>query len=614
LDYKEQLIMGLKTKLFAILALLTIGSNAQNLILAKAFYKKAQQEYSNKNYLKVFKLIEKTKENLGGETNPEITYLEAKSHYNNDINVATAKKLLLQFLEKADPSDSRIDEISSLIVDIETSDKIDKRGNFINLTNRNGIKTSYYSTGEREWVQNYVKGVKNGTIARYNKNGFLIQYGNQKNGYVQGFYQWMNDDGSLRQTNYYDSRGKKTGTEKRYTYAKSVKKSRENKILQYVYTYTSNKKNGVYKYYYKNKLRTLGNYKNDKFEGKFTTYHPGTDKISSTYTYNCTPCYDSKKNSYYEGAYTQYYENGNLKAEKNYSKGKLYGKQKYYYDNGNLKLWEHLNTAGNLYGERAYYYKSNGKRGQNISYEDGKAIKLIEQVDVNGKRLKISKLKKGKGYIKRINDEGVLIYEATYIDGYLDGQEKTYNDERILIQKAIYAGGSLNGKEYIYYDNGNINHITTYEKGIRIGIKKYYNKFDGSIESTYDYSKKTYFTNRLSKQTKELNKLLTDNKSIDVILNYCKRKNPIGRDYYLSEAALNTFGYKLIKSDKNEDALKIFKLNIGFYPKSSNTYDSYGECLAKLGRNKEAIEAYQKALKLDPNKESARKMLARLLN
>lgn len=604
--------MRLKTKLFAILALLTIGSNAQNLILAKAFYKKAQQEYSNKNYPKVFKLIAKTKENLGGETNPEITYLEAKSHYNNDLNVATAKKLLLQFLEKADPSDSRIDEISSLIVDIETSDKIDKYGNFKDLTNRNGEKTSYYKSGEREWVQNYVKGVKNGIIKRYNKNGYLIQYGEQKNGYVQGFYQWMNDDGSLRQTNYYDSSAKKTGTEKRYTYAKSVKRSRENKILQYVYTYTSGKKNGVYKYYYKGKLSTLGNYKSDKRSGKFTNYHTDSDVISSIYTYNCTPCYDSKKLSYLEGVYTQYYKNGELKAKKNYSKGKLYGKQKYYYDNGTLRLWEHINTNGKLYGERAYYYKSNGIRGLIINYENGRAIEISEQVDVNGKKLRISKLKKGKGYLKRINDAGVLIYEATYIDGYLSGQEKTYNDEGILIKKAIYVGGSLNGKEKVYYDNGNIDHITIYEKGVRIGIKKYYNKFDGSIRNIFDYTKSRHTSNTLSKQTKELNKLLADNKSIEAIIDHCKKKNPIGRDYYLSEAAINSFGYKLMKSDKNENALKIFKLNIEFYPKAANTYDSYGECLAKLGKNKEAIAAYQKALELDPKKESARKMLKTL--
>lgn len=80
--------------------------------------------------------------------------------------------------------------------------------------------------------------------------------------------------------------------------------------------------------------------------------------------------------------------------------------------------------------------------------------------------------------------------------------------------------------------------------------------------------------------------------------------------YDVSEAAINSFGYKLM--DKPSEAVKIFKLNTELYPTGFNTFDSYGECLVKLGLKKEAIAAYQKSLALNPQNTNARSVLATL--
>lgn len=572
--------MNSKKTLLIICILTFTITNAQNLTLAKAFYKKAQQEYSNKNYTQVFKLLDKTKEQLGGQTNPEITYLEAKTHYNNDINITKAKKLLTQFLEEADPNDSRIDEISSLIVDIEVSDKIDEQGNFKDISGRSGIKTSYYDTGEKEWVQEYKKGKKNGFIKRYNKKGILIQSGSQKNGYVTGFYEWFNSEGKLRQTNFYNDVGNKTGEQRNY--------NTSNGKLQYIYTYSHNKKNGPYKYFYNDKLTTVGNYENDKLKGKLTNYY-SNGKVSSTYTYNNTPNYDTKIPSYIEGIKTSYYFSGAKSSEQNYVKGKQKGAQKYFWANGNLKRWEHLNSEGKLYGERAYYYESNGKRSININYENGKAIELLEQIDVNGNKLKISKLKKGNGYIKRVNDAGIVIYEANFVNGYQEGVVK------------------------YYFNNGKLSSLSLYKNGKTINTSKYYFA-DGSLNSIYNQDTKKYtLTNYKDTQRKNLKTLIENNTSIDEIIAFCKGKNQTGKDFYLSESPINdVLGYGLMKQGRTEDALKIFKLNITFYPDAYNTYDSYGECLVKLGRIEEGITAYKKSLELNPKNTSAIEALKKL--
>jgi len=65
-----------------------------------------------------------------------------------------------------------------------------------------------------------------------------------------------------------------------------------------------------------------------------------------------------------------------------------------------------------------------------------------------------------------------------------------------------------------------------------------------------------------------------------------------------SEADLNNYGYQLMGSGDLNKAVEIFNLNIQRYPDSWNVYDSLGEALAQQGKTKEAIEYYEKALKM----------------
>ncbi|MCD8539290.1 MAG: hypothetical protein LRY55_05640 [Leadbetterella sp.] len=79
--------------------------------------------------------------------------------------------------------------------------------------------------------------------------------------------------------------------------------------------------------------------------------------------------------------------------------------------------------------------------------------------------------------------------------------------------------------------------------------------------------------------------------------------------YNVNEAAVNTFGYSLLRENKTDQALEAFKLNTLLYPDAWNTYDSYGETLLKVNRKKEALENYRKSLELNPGNENARKAL-----
>lgn len=88
--------------------------------------------------------------------------------------------------------------------------------------------------------------------------------------------------------------------------------------------------------------------------------------------------------------------------------------------------------------------------------------------------------------------------------------------------------------------------------------------------------------------------------------------------YYLSEDDMNELGLQLLYSanvtNHNELSLEALKLNTLLFPESFNTYDSYGEALAKIGKTKEAIFMYKASIKLNPDNEGGKQALKRLVN
>lgn len=76
---------------------------------------------------------------------------------------------------------------------------------------------------------------------------------------------------------------------------------------------------------------------------------------------------------------------------------------------------------------------------------------------------------------------------------------------------------------------------------------------------------------------------------------------------------LNNLGYAyLYGAEDPESAIKLFKLNTELFPEVANCWDSYGEALRVKGLRKEAIAAYEKALQIRPDLQSAREALLEL--
>ncbi|MFW6083699.1 MAG: hypothetical protein ACODAA_00610 [Gemmatimonadota bacterium] len=76
--------------------------------------------------------------------------------------------------------------------------------------------------------------------------------------------------------------------------------------------------------------------------------------------------------------------------------------------------------------------------------------------------------------------------------------------------------------------------------------------------------------------------------------------NPIHR-YRPATAELNRMGYALLRRDRSELALAVFRLNVELHPKYANGWDSLGEVLLHVGRRDEGLAAYRRAFELDPD-------------
>ena len=87
----------------------------------------------------------------------------------------------------------------------------------------------------------------------------------------------------------------------------------------------------------------------------------------------------------------------------------------------------------------------------------------------------------------------------------------------------------------------------------------------------------------------------------DQILLKVKSLNENFKDiYYLDMFEMNNLGYNLMADDRLEDAIKVFKLNTEFFPKSSWCYDGMSDAYIKAGDMDLALKSVKKAVELLP--------------
>ena len=80
----------------------------------------------------------------------------------------------------------------------------------------------------------------------------------------------------------------------------------------------------------------------------------------------------------------------------------------------------------------------------------------------------------------------------------------------------------------------------------------------------------------------------------------------------IDENTLNILGYELLRADRIDDAILVFKRNVEEYPKSWNPYDSLGEGYMRAGKKELAVQNYEKSVELNPKNQNGVNMLKKL--
>lgn len=111
--------------------------------------------------------------------------------------------------------------------------------------------------------------------------------------------------------------------------------------------------------------------------------------------------------------------------------------------------------------------------------------------------------------------------------------------------------------------------------------------------------------------TNVLAKLMAE-KEIDEAIKEVKALKEDATRYKANENGINSLGYLLLREGKIKEAVEVLKLNVEWFPQSSNVYDSYGEALAAAGDKENAIVNYRKSIELNPNNEGGKEMLKKL--
>ena len=96
------------------------------------------------------------------------------------------------------------------------------------------------------------------------------------------------------------------------------------------------------------------------------------------------------------------------------------------------------------------------------------------------------------------------------------------------------------------------------------------------------------------------------------IAGYRQIKKETPNNAAVSEARINGLGYGFLRAKKLPEAIAYFKLNVEFYPKSFNVYDSHGEAYMANGEKELAIQNYKKSLELNPKNTRGAEMLKKL--
>lgn len=146
----------------------------------------------------------------------------------------------------------------------------------------------------------------------------------------------------------------------------------------------------------------------------------------------------------------EYYESGEIKAEKNYEGNQLHGPSREYYKTGELKE-ESTYDRGKLVSQKTY--RVDGQQEYSMYYDErNRKIETVVKFHPSGKKFR----------------------ENTMINGKREGWEKEYYPSGKIRAERHYENGKKEGEARGYYSNGNVQGDWRFKNGVPTAATIYY--------------------------------------------------------------------------------------------------------------------------------------------
>ena len=349
-----------------------------------------------------------------------------------------------------------------------------------------------YPVGKVRIKTPFVNGLEEGISREYDKNGVIIQLVTFKKGYIT----------DRKRINRYDSENQAHGN--------WIWFSEDESVVLMEGSFKHGLKHGYFKEYDLdgNLLLAIKYVDGEKFEKAEelqkldirTDYYPnGTVKVVGTYTKDGIP--EGVRREYNEkgeveksfifrygkiigegiftdsgqkqGAWKEYYDDGNLKAEGNYKNDLKDGGWKYYYKNGNLE--EKGKYINNLPESTWFWYYSEGELLREEHFYNGLSDGMLTEFDKEGNIITQGDYLEGKKeghWIYRVGDSKD---EGEYVEDMRYGLWKSFYSDGSTRFEGKFVDDNPNGEHTWYWNNGKVKQQGKYVMGRKNGDWK---KFD----------------------------------------------------------------------------------------------------------------------------------------
>ncbi|MBW6491448.1 MAG: toxin-antitoxin system YwqK family antitoxin [Lentimicrobium sp.] len=328
------------------------------------------------------------------------------------------------------------------------------------------------------------------TMIEY-RRGFVVDRENinrkDRNGLKQGKWKFFYPDGKVKTEGVYRD-DKRNGYFKEYDekgmltdVSKYVNDIRQEEVPELV------KLDVRTDYYPDGKVKTRASYKGEIPEGIRREYAQ-TGEVISAYTYKNGKLIGEgivDDEGMREGAWKEFYEDGQLRSEGVYRNGNRIGKWRFYHPDGALEQEGNYNNQGNTNGLWKWYY-SNGLVLREENFLNGNSEGIFTEFDENGDIIIQGEYVEGleEGFWKY--QHGDHREEGTYRGGMRNGEWKYYYDDGQLSFQGSYIDDNPNGRHIWYWPNGKKKDEGEYLMGMKNNEWIQYNN-DGTIFMVISY-------------------------------------------------------------------------------------------------------------------------------